>query len=78
MKNTWDGINSRLDIAEEKFSELKNSDCKLYKMKYTEKRKRKKMGSASVSFKWPDIYVLTESKTREERKEKKKAIRRND
>ena len=36
------------------------------------------MDSASVSFKWPDIYVLTESKTRQERKEKKKAIRRND
>lgn len=73
MKNTWDGINSRLDIAEEKFSELKDSDCKLYKMKYTGK-KRKKMDSASVSFKWPDIYVLMESKTRQERKEKKKAI----
>ena len=29
MKNTWNGINSRLDIAKEKFSELKDSDCKL-------------------------------------------------
>lgn len=73
MKNMWDGINSRLDIAEEKFSELKDSDCKLYKMKYTEK-KRKKMDSASVSFKWSEIYVLMESKTRQERKKKKKAI----
>lgn len=29
MKNTWNGINSRLDIAEEKFNELKDSDGKL-------------------------------------------------
>lgn len=29
MKNTWNGINSRLDTAEEKFNELKDSDGKL-------------------------------------------------
>lgn len=54
MKNTWNGINSRLNIAEEKISELKDSNWKLYKMKHRGKR-RKKIDSSSVSFKWPDV-----------------------
>lgn len=78
MKNTWNGINSRLDTAEEKFNELKDSDGKLWKMKYAVKKKGKKWTvHQCVSFKWPDIYVLMESKTRRERKEKEKTIWRN-
>lgn len=53
MKNTLDGINGRLDIVEEKSSELELQKQKLSKMKQREKselKMNKKIKQVSVSY----------------------------
>ena len=53
MKNTFDGINGRLDIVEEKSSELELQKQKLSKMKQREKselKMNKKIKQVSVSY----------------------------
>ena len=50
MKNTLDGDNNKLDIAEKKSVNLKGQQQKLSKIKYREKRILKSQKKASVNY----------------------------
>ena len=73
IKNTQDGINSRLNIAEEKIREFKDIAIEIIQMKHRKKEFFKKLTNHLWdNFKW-HIYLLLESskKKREGEKEEK-------
>lgn len=50
MKEYTDGIDGRLDIAEEKIRDLEDIQLKLPKMKHSKKKEFKTMSRVSVSY----------------------------
>lgn len=61
MKDTLEGLNSRVDIAGEKTTKLEDTQQKLSKMKHREQREIFKMKSISElweNFKQSNIYVI--------------------
>ena len=77
MKNTWNGINSRLDIAEEKISELKDSNWKPCKMKHRGQRKKNGQFISELQVAWCMCKWRTKQNRRERRKRTEKTIWRN-